>query len=72
MKKKIKPVCIILLAVILVFLLWPRRFFLTDGGSYGYASALYKITFYNPSEELYPDAEKCVYIKIMGLPEIKR
>ena len=57
MEKTIKWACCITLIIILIILVYPRRFNVRDGGSYGYEAFLYKITFHAPSRYLYPELE---------------
>jgi len=58
MKKMVKLICCLVLIIVLVTLVFPRRFDLRDGGSYGYEAFLYRITFHMPSEYLYPEGER--------------
>ncbi len=56
----IKLAVIVLLAILLI----PRKYHVTDGGSYGYEAVLYSVHVSNPSEVLYPGAWRGTIIEI--------
>jgi len=55
MSKKI--ILIIIVLIIVSILLFPIKFYMDDGGSYGYNAVLYSITFHRQGKDLNPDAE---------------
>ena len=56
MKKATRFIVIICAVILLGALLFPRKVFVRDGGSYGYAAVLYELIFWRSGEDLYPDA----------------
>lgn len=63
-KKRMLIITSIIILVILVILLFPTRFDIDDGGSYGYSAILYKIEYVQPSISLYPGIEHGISIHI--------
>ena len=65
MKKTIISLIVIISLIIIVLIVWPRKFFINDGGSYGYEAVLYKITFHRQSKGLNPNAEHGISVRIL-------
>ena len=61
---KMKILVLIILLIIFLALLFPTKFYITDGGSYGYKAVLYTITFLKSGRDLYPNAEHGVSLHI--------
>lgn len=53
-----------LIVIIIGILLFPNKFYIKDGGSYGYEAVLYKITFQKAGKDLYLDAERGIALHV--------
>jgi len=64
MNNRKKLLIVIASLIIAVLLFTPRKFYINDGGSYGYTAALYEITFWRAANDLYPDAKNGMSLHI--------
>ena len=64
MTNKVKIFITVIIILVVCVLLFPKKFHVNDGGSYGYHSFLYEITFWRAGKDLYPDAQNGVSLHI--------
>ena len=63
-KYQLLSIIILIIILPLIILIHPTKYYINDGGSYGYNTILYDINFHRASKELYPDAEHGVSVRI--------